>query len=86
MDDHFYHIRGAPLSDTIFITHMRILPNGRYANGKQCLSLGMLDNFSCLCCHMLTFFKINLFKKFLQEYYKSVKEFGSRSGPAFSQS
>ena len=27
------------------------------------------------------FFKIDFFKKFLQKYYQSVKQFGSRSGP-----
>ena len=35
MENHFYHIRWAPLSVTIFITHMRILRNGSYANGKE---------------------------------------------------
>ena len=29
------------------------------------------------------FFKINFFKRFYQEHYQSVKQFGSRSGPAF---
>ena len=39
-----------------------------------------LGNFACFCCRLLTFFKINLFKKFFQEHYQSVKQFGSRSG------
>ena len=26
-------------------------------------TLCMLDNFSCFCCHLLTFFKINFFSK-----------------------
>ena len=35
----------------------------------------------CLCCHQLTFFKMNIFqKKIFQEPYQSVKRFGSRSG------
>ena len=34
-----------------------------------------------LCCRLLIFFKINFFKIFFQEYYQSVKQFGSRSGP-----
>ena len=34
-DNHFYHIRWAPLSVTIFIMHMRILRNGSYANVNQ---------------------------------------------------
>ena len=39
--------------------------------------------FFCFCCHLLTFFKINVFQKFFQEHYQSVKQFGSRSGPMF---
>ena len=31
------------------------------------------------------FLKINFFKKLFQEYYQSVKQFGSRSGPTFCQ-
>ena len=36
-----------------------------------------------LLCQLLTFFNINLFKKFYQEHYQSVKQFGSRSGRTF---
>ena len=32
MENHFYHIRWAPLSVTIFIMHVRILCYGSYAN------------------------------------------------------
>ena len=32
MENNLNHIRLAPLSVTIFITHVRILRNGRYAN------------------------------------------------------
>ena len=32
MENHVYHIRWAPLSVTIFITHERILRNGSNAN------------------------------------------------------
>ena len=36
----------------------------------------MLGNFSLnFFCRLLTFFKINFFKKFFQEHYKSVKQF-----------
>ena len=35
MKNHFYHSRWAPLSATIFITHVRILRNGSYVNGKR---------------------------------------------------
>ena len=35
MENHFYHIRWAPLSVTIFITHVRILRNGSYANVQE---------------------------------------------------
>ena len=38
------------------------------------------------CCHLLTFFKINFFKKFFQERFQSVKHFGSRSGPTLCRS
>ena len=31
------------------------------------LILVMLGNFSCFCCRLLTFLKINFFKKFFQE-------------------
>ena len=32
MENHFYHIKLSPLIVTIFITHVRNLHNGRYAN------------------------------------------------------
>ena len=48
--------------------------------GASVLTLCMLGNFSCYCCGLLTFFKINVFKKFFQEHYQSVKQLGSRSG------
>ena len=48
--------------------------------------LCMLGYFSCFFSCLLTFFKINFFKKFSQEYYQSVKRFGSRSEPTFCQS
>ena len=35
MDNHFYHIRWAPLSVTTFIKHVPILHNGSYANKLQ---------------------------------------------------
>ena len=38
----------------------------------------MLGNFSCFCCRLPTFFKINLYQKFFQEHYQSVKQVGSR--------
>ena len=41
----------------------------------------MLGNISWFCCCLLTFFKINFFKKFFHKHYQSVKKFGSRSGP-----
>ena len=42
--------------------------------------LSTIDNFFLLFCHLPTFFKIIFFKLF-QEYHKSVKQFGYRSGP-----
>ena len=47
------------------------------------LTLCMLGNFSCFCCRLLTYYKIDFLKKILQGHYKSVKQFGSRSGPTF---
>ena len=45
-------------------------------------TLYMLDNFSCFCCRLLTFFKINFFqRKFFQKHYQTVKRFESRLGP-----
>ena len=41
-----------------------------------------LGNFSCFCCCLLTFFKIDISKKFNQ----SAKHVGSRSGPTKCQS
>ena len=42
----------------------------------------MLGNFSCYFCRLLTFVKLNFFKRFHEyEYYQNVKQFGSRSGP-----
>ena len=51
------------------------------------LILCMLHNSSCMCCHLLTLFKIDFFnKKKIQEHYPSFKWFESRSGLAFCQS
>ena len=47
------------------------------------LTLCMLGNFSCLYCHLLTFYEINFFKIFFQEHYQCVKRFRSRSEPTF---
>ena len=37
----------------------------------------MLSNFSCFCCHLLTFCRIYFLKIFFQEHYHSGKQFGS---------
>ena len=50
------------------------------------LTLCILGNVSCFCCRLLTYFKINFFKKFFQAHYQSVKHFRSRSGPTFCRS
>ena len=44
---------------------------------KPSLTHCMLGSFSCFCCRQLTFYQINFFKKFFQEYtyYQSVKLF-----------
>ena len=36
----------------------------------------MLDNFSCFCCHLLSIFKINFFKKFFREDYQVGPDLG----------
>ena len=48
-------------------------------------TLCMLGNFSCFCCRLLTFFKINFFKKFFQKHI-SVKWLGYRTELNFCQS
>ena len=50
------------------------------------LTLGIMGNFSCFCYRLLTLFKVNFIKKFLQEYYQSAEWFGSESGPSFCRS
>ena len=45
---------------------------------KTYFTLCILGNCSCFCCCLLTFFKINFFKKLFQEHYQSVKPVGSR--------
>ena len=47
------------------------------------LKTGFTVIFSCFCCHLLTFFKINFLKNKFQEHYQSDKRFGFRSGPKF---
>ena len=50
---------------------------GSRRTGSLILTLCMLGNFSCLSCRLLIFFfKINVFQKFVQEHYQSVKQFG----------
>ena len=49
-----------------------------YAN-----TLVMLGNFSYLCGRLLTFSKIDFFKKFFQKHHQRITPFGSRSGPTF---
>ena len=47
------------------------------------VTLYMLGFFSCICCHLLTFFKVNFFRIFVQKYYQNVKQFGYESGLTF---
>ena len=53
---------------TGFLTIVNSLPPGKY--------------FMFFCC-LLSFFKINFFEKFFQEYHQCVKKIGSRSGSTF---
>ena len=65
----------------------------QFVQGRDCLpvnrlvsTLCMLGNFSCFCWRLLTFFKINFFNNFFQEYYQHAKLFWSRWGPTFCHS
>ena len=82
----------------VYVHVLVSLPFGSISQSKICdcgifcsctlvfLTLCMMGNFPCFYCHLLTFFKINLFKKFFHEHYQSVKWFGFRSGPTFRTS
>ena len=75
---------GSKLSDTLLIFLKEFFEK---VNRPQKIMIFvnslLLGNFSCFRCRLLTFFEIYFFKKFFQEHYKSVKWFGSRSGPTF---
>ena len=43
----------------------------RYWHWSYSLTL-LAGYFSCFCCHLLTFFKINFFKKLLKKHYQSA--------------
>ena len=91
MENHFYHIRSPPLSFSIFITHVRILRNGRYANAN---GIGRKQNKSKNKTTKTTwhahpfkdpvydFMILCLFVFFFACQYL-CKQFGSRSGLAF---
>ena len=59
------------------INHFRAHTEISRINASQPTSLTIckVSNFSCFNCRLLTFFKINFFKKFFQEHYQSVKQF-----------
>ena len=50
-----------------------------FPGGKELTHCKLSEYFFMFFCQLLTFFKINLFKIFLQEHYQSVKQFGSGS-------
>ena len=83
---------GKELSQTLDSEHLEYILASTQDFGTNCtcakppLIFCMLGNYSCFCCRLLTFFKMNFFKKIFQEHYQSVKQFGSRSGPMFCQS
>ena len=56
------------------------LAQGSSHHLKENTTLCIKGKFSCFCCRLLTFSKIN-FQKIISEHYQSVKLFGSRSGP-----
>ena len=52
---------------------------------KSCLiNFVQAGYFPMLMLYLLTFFKLNFYKKLVQEHYWSVKQFGSRSGPGLN--
>ena len=56
---------GISLKDaTNIFQHAKQSNNCVTLNITDHLTLCMLSNFSCFCCHLLTFYKINFFKKF----------------------
>ena len=48
-------------------------------SGLLYLTIYLLGNYTCF--FRVFFFKISFCENFFQEYHKSVKQFGSRSGP-----
>ena len=56
------------------------LAQGSSHHLKENTTLCIKGKFSCFCCRLLTFSKLN-FQKIISEHYQSVKLFGSRSGP-----
>ena len=64
---HILHARIVCLCTYLQASSIKMVIN----NNPPC----MLGNFSCFCSHLLTFFKINCVKKFIQEHYQSVKQF-----------
>ena len=75
-----YYTKLAPHSDSTFVSFYccaSCLAEVQQINGFK------LGNFSCFCCHLLTFSKLYLLQKNFPEHYQSVKQFGSRSGFGF---
>ena len=72
-DDRFSHDEAHIWYKLKLLRHCKVLTN--------CI----MDNFSCFCCRLLTFFKMNFFQKFFQEHHhdQSVKQLWSRSALTF---
>ena len=45
----------------------------------------MLGNCLCFCCRQLFFFNYFFSKEILSKRFRSIKRFGSRSGPSLCQ-
>ena len=73
MEHHFYRIRLAPLSVTIFITHVRILRNGRYANAFHTFYIDVICFYTKYIC-------LNLHGRLFPNFYVYWSQIITREG------
>ena len=81
-----FHIKGWDGIWLLFVKETRRFPVGFPAiKVPFCITICMLGNFACffVVCGFFFFFLNNFFKNIYREYYQSIKQFGSGSGPTF---
>ena len=81
-----FHIKGRDGIWLLFVKETRRFPVGFPAiKVPFCITICMLGNFACIfvVCGFFFIFLNNFFKNIYREYYQSVKQFGSGSGPTF---